>query len=277
MAEHSKKSRGQGPLWKILFALPFLAFGIGTASYASWVAVRYYAAQSWVEVPATIKAAGLITNDPIGRRQDESGPTFRATATYEYDLGGQHYTGTRVGLHSGGDNLGNFQRDAAAELIRHRDSGKPFHCYVNPRDPTDALLFRNVRWELMLLYWGLCLVLGGMGVGFATSALVAKTSRAAAAPALDVPDEWLGQVRAFWAKGRMEGSETIASTRPITTALAVWCVLAALPIVLTLPAIFRQGGSPWRALTLVPPAMAGLFTLLAPYYVVHRGKFGSCD
>jgi hypothetical protein len=85
-------------------------------------------------------------------------------ADYEYEYDGQHYRGSRVGLHSGGDNVDGFQESVYRELSGHFKSGEPFPCFVNPQQPTQSILYRELRWELILFYTVPVVVFGGVGI-----------------------------------------------------------------------------------------------------------------
>ena len=146
----------------MLFAVPFIAVGAGMGGCAGWTAVKVRDSQHWTEVPAIIKSAKL-----------KRGDTLRALATYEYDVNGRKYSGNRVSFHRGSDNVSSFQRTAFNELDKHRKSGRPFRAFVNPQDPAESVLYRNVRWEMMLLYCGVAVLFGGTGVGLFVASLVA--------------------------------------------------------------------------------------------------------
>src|SRR5262245_60435689 len=111
----------------ILFSLPFAAVGVWQTISAARGVLEYRQMQSWVEVPATIKRAELKVD-----RDNEGGTTYEAVADYEYQFKGQQFTGSRVGVHGGSDNLGSFHRQAYRELKQHLDQHKPFRCFVNP-------------------------------------------------------------------------------------------------------------------------------------------------
>ena len=68
-------------------------------------------------------------------------------------------------MYTGSDNVGNFQRAAYEELKRHRDQRKPFRCYVNPASPSEAVLYRQLRGEMLVFYTGFAAFFGLFGVG----------------------------------------------------------------------------------------------------------------
>ena len=100
--------------------------------------------QGWKETPAKIVRAKLETH-----RGSKGGTTYEATAEYTYQYGSRQYTGNRVGIQGGSDNFGSFQQNVHRQLSEHQKSGRPFRCYVNPERPAEAILFRDLRWEMV--------------------------------------------------------------------------------------------------------------------------------
>ncbi len=54
-----------------------------------------------------------------------------------------------MSLSTGRDNVGDFQERAAFELTDHHKTGKPFRCFVNPVNPSQAILYRELRWQIL--------------------------------------------------------------------------------------------------------------------------------
>ena len=114
----------------ILFTLPFAAVGVWMGYWLCSEMLTHWRMRSWEETPARIVRAKLEADS-----DSDGGTSYRATAEYTYQYGGQQYTGTRVGIHGGSDNIGSFQHDAHRQLSEHQKSGRPFRCYVNPAKP----------------------------------------------------------------------------------------------------------------------------------------------
>lgn len=143
-AKRDRRSTRKGAVLLFLFALPFAGIGVFTL----WLAVssvgHWLDARTWAPVPARILEADLE------RHTDGDGTTYRVTARYEYEWNGTVHTGTRVGLSSGADNIGSFHQDAYRELAAHRDRDEPLTAWVDPEDPSRSVLYRRLRWELVL-------------------------------------------------------------------------------------------------------------------------------
>jgi hypothetical protein len=249
----------------MLFALPFAAMGFGMAGYGASVASKAMRAQSWVETPAVITSVDLKRGNKGSRR---------AVATYEYEFAGQKYTGDKVSFSGGSDGLGRFQTLAHEELNGHKQQRKPFPAYVNPENPREAVLYRNVRWEMMLLFCGMGALFGSAGVGIFTGSLVTwlRQSGSTAPAASNSERPW--ESRSDWAAGRIGPSDAARAAVPATTAVAVSWLLASAPIVITFPLMLQYAESRWAWLTLILPAIALLIIALAIYFAIRRRRFG---
>jgi hypothetical protein len=248
----------------MLFALPFAVTGIGMGGYAWWVASKALDAQSWLETPAVLTSVEL--------KQGKNG-SRQAIATYEYEFGGRRYFGDQVSLHRGNDDLGRFQTRAHEELNRHKLKGQPFRAYVNPNDPAESVLYRNVRWEMMAMFCGMAALFGSAGVGIFTASLVTRLRRETTAAGGDSEAKpW--ERRADWASGRIGPSDAARAAVPATSAVAAWWLLASTPIVATWPIIVKEAGTRWSWLLLLFPVIGVLIVVYAAYLAIRRRRFG---
>ena len=157
-SKQSKPKTGVGCL--ILFSLPFAATGVVMTFLVAKSVVGYLDARSWEEVSAKIVSAELKRSD-----DSDGGTTYRAVATYDYVYHDQNYRGERVSFHGGSDNIGSFHKDIYKELSQHQKTGQPFRCYVNPDEPSESVLYRDLRWEMLCFMMLFALVFGGVGFG----------------------------------------------------------------------------------------------------------------
>lgn len=130
----------------ILFALPFaLGFGVGGYFGLSnlvshlWGAIE---ARSWQPVAASVNHAKLARTGTS---------SSRAEARYTYEVDGRRYEGIRVGLTKGADNIGDWQHQQFTRLDNANQSGMPIQIWVNPNNPTQAVVDRDIRWGLVML------------------------------------------------------------------------------------------------------------------------------
>jgi hypothetical protein len=180
-----------------LFGLPFLGAGL----FMTWLHfsgyVRWLDAQRWEEVPCSIESAEL----KVSRGDDST--TYKAEAVYSYAYGGRVYSGERVALSGGSDNVGSFQQDAHRELSRHlakpsrsveadpsAEPGPTFRCYVNPANPSEAVLYRDLRWQMQAFSAIFALTFPAVGAGLVVAGFLGtRASRRMAGLRAKHPDE----------------------------------------------------------------------------------------
>ena len=198
--------------------------------------------------------------------------SYQTIAEYTYEFGGRQYKGSRVGLSGGADNMGSFQQKAYAELSGYRKSGKPFRCFVNPSQPDQALLYRDLRWEMAALQMVFVLVFGGVGFGLLIGGAVAlRRERARAALAAAHPDSpWMW--KSDWAAGQMVSSTKTAAVAAVL--FAVFWNLVSAPLWFVLPGEIWQRHNYWALLGLLFPAIGLVLICAALYCILRWLKYG---
>lgn len=145
---------GQGRGGLVLLFSFFLLLG-GSALYLallrpSW---RIFQARDWQTTPCRVILSEVKTHS------GEDGPTFSVNILYAYEIGGREYRANRYHF-MGGSSSG---YDGKAAVVRRYPPGMKAVCYVNPHDPTDAVLERGFT---VGMWWGLlpvAFVLVGVG------------------------------------------------------------------------------------------------------------------
>jgi hypothetical protein len=184
MPKKQPLTKRHGPGCLMLFALPFACFG----AFMGW---RFFSAVAtwrdaarWVETPAAITSLELKRH-----RGDEGGTSYSVKADYNYEFAGRNYSGDRVGLFSGSDNVSNYNQRLHARLKEQRKSGSGV-CYVNPFEPSEALLDRGMRLGMLAFHIPFVLLFGGFGFGaLAGAAMAMRSSRSERQLAALYPDE----------------------------------------------------------------------------------------
>jgi len=147
-------------MFKYVFFGIFAAVGIGIFVFFSLPAITNWSdIKSWHAADAYIQSAELKTS-----RSDDS-TTYQATANYTYNYLGASYQGQRVGLSGGSDNIGSYHQDWHARLKDHQRQQKPITVWVNPENPSEAIIDRDLRWGLLLFQALFLFVFGGVGIG----------------------------------------------------------------------------------------------------------------
>lgn len=263
------KVSGRGAvIFLMLFALPFAGAGTFVGYLAASTVHTWWRAQSWQEVPARILSTDLDVN-----RGDDS-TTYRVRAEYVYEYGGRAYTSERVAAGIGSDNIGSFHQDKHRELRRYVESEQPFRAFVNPSDPDEALLYRELRWGMLgfeLVFASVfCLV--GYGLLFAGlygGRKVKEVERLQQAR----PDEpWL------WEDDWVDGRVTAGSRGKMIGALVfavLWNLISA-PMLFVVPRELAEGNRLALLGAIFPLVGLGL-AAYALYAVLQWRKFGTSE
>ena len=145
-------------LFATLLALPFTGVGIGMLWSIANTLSDARDMEDWVRTEARLTAGGYETH------AGEDSDSYEAYANYQYRYGGQDYSGDRVGLSSGGDNIGEYQRDMGRRLLAAHRDGATIEIFVDPDNPSAAIIDRDVRWGLVGFKSIFVIVFGGAGI-----------------------------------------------------------------------------------------------------------------
>jgi hypothetical protein len=149
----------KGKIFSLLFALPFFGVGVWMAYSISSNLVDATKMKRWQPVPATLQRAGYE------RHSGDDSDTYEAYARYTYEFGGQRYTGSRVAIAGGADNIGDYQMFLGNRLSQAMGRGETITVYVNPEKPSLAVVDRSIRWGLVGFKSIFVFAFGGIGLG----------------------------------------------------------------------------------------------------------------
>jgi hypothetical protein len=141
----------------LIFGLLFAGGGLfifsetGLPTWKSW-----YAMQSWEPDNAQLL--------------EVSGDENQTLARYRYHFNGNWYQGDRVYVAEFNDNIGSYHADLRDRLRNQFHKNGIIQIWVNPADPQQSVIDRNMRWGLFALMSGFCsiFILIGLFVGYAT-------------------------------------------------------------------------------------------------------------
>lgn len=227
-------SRENSGRWLLgLFGVPFAGVGIGVLVMAVIPTLHdAWRMQAWVSVPAQVVSAELVT------RQGDDSDTWQAVAHYRYRVAGTEYDGHRVAINDGGaDNLGDFQRERARELVSAWQSGSPIPVWVNPEDPSESVYHRGIRKGLLGMYGLFALVFGGAGVAMIVRAV---RHRGGGTGVVSADRPWL--TRTAWASPTLVARQG-GKTRLLWFGAVFWCALSA-PANFAIPQELARGNYP---------------------------------
>lgn len=228
-----------------IFGLPFFAVGVYFlfTTLLSFYDVMRMA--SWPQVQGTLITASLHSST------SDNTTTYSATAQYRYRVGGMDYSGDRVAIHGGGDNIGDFQHKLGSQLELMYLNRQPVAVYYNPSDPNDAILNRDLRWAMIGFKAIFIVAFGGAGLAMILFGLRGKrtivTAEASAKP-------WLA--RPEWAENRIRsGART--GMYAIWFFAVIWNAISA-PGVFAIPEVWRNEGALALVILLFPLVGMGL-------------------
>lgn len=224
-----KKSRIEWPV--VLFSLPFVLLGAAALLVTLWQIGSHLRSLGWVEHPALLQAAGTS--------EDKLEETSRREARYTYELNGKTYTGTRIAFSLiRSDGLDDWDERVAEYLGA---PGRMIQIWVNPNDPTESVVVRDIRWA----EFGAALLFAfGMGAGGLALLVKACSNGPAATPAK--PTVKLGTVIACWFFAPLFGTLAWLLWRD---GHVVWAVVASLQIVVAINAAVQYAKGLQRSRT----------------------------
>ena len=98
--------------------------------------------RNWPETQATV-----ISSDLKSYSGDST--TYEAVGLYQYQVAGQHYAGTRLGISGGADNVGDWHQRMSGKLRSARSTQSTMRIYYNPGKPSESIVDRSPRWPLL--------------------------------------------------------------------------------------------------------------------------------
>ena len=113
--------------------------------------LKWQAAQGWRDVPCT------IVSSQVGAHTSSDGTTYSIDITYRYEWQGRNYTSSRYSF-LGGSSSGHSGKKA---VVRKYPEGSTRTCYVNPDDPSEAVLTRAFQLSYLIGGFGLIFVVVG--------------------------------------------------------------------------------------------------------------------
>lgn len=233
----TQMTRG-GLVIMIVMSLGFIAGGGFMLYLAGSGYLEYCAMKSWRESSARILQAHVTTS-----RGSKGRSTFGIAVQYEYSYGGTTHRGTRADLFpKTTDSGGEYQHRIVNELEAARKSKRFVPCFVNPANPAEAVLYRQMRWGIFALLLGVGLLFFAVGGGLVTYAFwLRRQTRLQATLRQQLPGQpWLWERE--WVDGRIRSSSKSGAIF-LTIFALVWNAIANLPLLFMDGGIFTHGSS----------------------------------
>ena len=194
-----KMAVGRGVLvvFCAVFAILFTAVGYlaGLRPLASTLQAAL-SVQSWQPVPAQVLDAQIRKH-----AGSEGGTTYQVLVRYRYEVAGKSYESQRVGLNpqAGADNVGDWQERWFQTLHQAQQQGRPITVWVNPAQPSEALVDPSIRWRLQIFRLPFALVFTGVGLAAGWMLWRLLSGRDAKAPEDSPPNPLTNSHWGLWA------------------------------------------------------------------------------
>ena len=125
----------------LILGLGFSGGGLFVLSETAWpMWADWYGKQNWQPVNGRLFEVSVGSN--------------YTSARYQYEFGGRSYSGNRVYGAKFGDDIGSYQRTLLDRLKEKEGSNESITIWVDPHNPEQAVIDRDMRWGLFILVFG---------------------------------------------------------------------------------------------------------------------------
>lgn len=111
--------------------------------------------RNWIATPCVI-----VSRDVEESRNSDGEDSYRVVARYRYQVDGREYVGNRDNW-SFGDSSGH---ESKRRIVRSLPAGMDATCYVDPANPAEAVLSREVGWEAAFVLIPVVFIVAGVGM-----------------------------------------------------------------------------------------------------------------
>ncbi len=164
----------------------FIFFAVGAITFCfMFVAPVFHGMQAttWQETPCTIVSSEVETH------HGDDSDSYSVRIVYNYDFDGRHFESDRYHFMVGSTG----GRSGKQAIVDRYPPGSKSICYVNPDDPTQAVIHRGFSTDMLFgLFPLIFLAVGLGGMVFGVRAMLKKKALPAAFDDVDEADaEWL--------------------------------------------------------------------------------------
>jgi hypothetical protein len=125
----------------ILNSLPGVILPVLMFYFCFWIPFRRVrGAMLWRRTPC------LIVASAVSEDAGDSG-LYRILVTYDYDVAGRRYRSSRYSFSPASTAGYRWKKRAVTRLA----SGATAFCYVNPANPSDAVIDRGLTWDMVFM------------------------------------------------------------------------------------------------------------------------------
>jgi predicted RNA-binding Zn-ribbon protein involved in translation (DUF1610 family) len=135
-----KETEFLGPIWVVM---PLLAGGLLLLIVSLDIWRVYHDSGEWEKVPARIESSSFKVH------HEDDGTSYSVRCSYSYNYAGKNYHGSKVEMVGFSNECDHRRR---YDIInRHKTENKPFDALVNPLDPSQSVLFREITTTMYIV------------------------------------------------------------------------------------------------------------------------------
>ena len=153
-------------IFKLCIGLFLMASGLAVTGLLFIPYHKAMETRAWTETPCVITESRMDEY----RISDFAEPVARVFLKYAYSFDGKDYTGTRYQrvTFASSEDSGVTKRtphfDQAEKLVEKFPVGLKTVCWVNPREPGEAVLEHHTKAAIYTLWWPMLFAVGGGGI-----------------------------------------------------------------------------------------------------------------
>ena len=146
----------------------FAALAFGLAATAAGVATVYYvilapmkarkASAGWVETPCVIRESSVSRSTSSNRIGERDSEFFTIDVSYDYQFDGKEYTSDQYDFYE----ISTGEVEWKEEVVEKIPPGTETVCFVNPDEPSEAVLSRGKNVGFVTAIPGLVFLLAGV-------------------------------------------------------------------------------------------------------------------
>lgn len=101
----------------------------------------------------------------------------KSAITYQYDFHNTIHRGERISLANFHDDIGSYHKQLDQKLAHFQRTGSPLPIWIDPQNPAQSVIDREMRWGLFAVVSLFCSVFFFIGLHVALSPFIEKTSK----------------------------------------------------------------------------------------------------
>ena len=108
---------------------------------------------AWESVPATVVSSeiGVKKRDSSSFNKHDLSVYYSIKITYQYEYNDKTYIGDRYDFFRSKDQYSTFGKTQMQEIIKRYPQGKKIFCWINPQNPEDTVISRDINYTTVLL------------------------------------------------------------------------------------------------------------------------------